>query len=93
MHVVVIVVLYALIPEGGEGNCRGMQPGHVIKQPLGRVTPHVAKLDNHIKRLFCDYGSRLTDKIEQLFYHLKKCLGVVGKRDRKKQGRGFELKN
>lgn len=86
MHVVVIVVLYGLVSEGSEGHCRGMQPGHVIKQPLDRVTPHVAKLYNHIKCLLCDYGSRLADKIEQVLYRLKKILDVMGKREKYREG-------
>lgn len=71
MEVVEVVVLYSLVSEGGEGNCRGMQPGHVFKQPFDRVTMQVSKLDNHTKCLLCDYGSRLADKIEEGLHHLE----------------------
>lgn len=71
VHVVGIVVLYTLFPMGTEGNCMGMYTGHVMKQPLGGVASHCAKLYDHIERLSCDYGSWHADKKEQLLYHLK----------------------
>lgn len=70
MHVVDIVVLDALLPPGAEGNWGGMQTGHVMKQPLGGVASHCAKLYGHLKRLCCDYGSWHAAKIGQLLYHL-----------------------
>lgn len=71
MKVVEVVVLYALVSKGSESNCRSMQPGHVFKQPLERVTVHVSKLDNHTKCFLCDYGSRLANKIEERLHHLE----------------------
>lgn len=72
IHVVMIIVLYSLVPEGGEGNSRGVQPGHVVEQPLGWITTHVAKLHNPVKGLFCDYASRIADKREELLWDLRR---------------------
>lgn len=83
---VVIVVLYGFVFEGRESNCRGMQPGHVNKQPLDRVTAHVAKMYNPIKCLLRDYGSRLADKIKEMLHHLKKIPDVIGKRGKIQRG-------
>lgn len=70
VHAIDIVVLDALLPEGAEGKWRGMQTGHVMKQSMGGVAPHCAKLYDSIKRLCCDYGSWRAAKIGKLLCHL-----------------------
>lgn len=65
MHVVVIVVLDALVPEGGERHGGGVQPHHVGQQPLGRFAPGVPKLDLCVEGLLRDGGARMADKVEQ----------------------------
>lgn len=87
MHVVVIVVLDALVPEGGERHGGGVQPHHVGQQPLGRFAPGVPKLDLCVEGLLCDGGARMADKVEQqlLFVlnrrRLGKCSGTALRRD------------
>lgn len=71
MHVVGIVVLYALVPKVVKGHCRGMDTGNFTKQALGRVTPHAAKLHHLIKSLCCDFGSWLADEIVEALCRLK----------------------
>lgn len=85
MHAVGILVLYVPLHVGAEGNWGSMQTGHVMKQPLGSVSPHCAKLYGRIKRLCCDYGSWHADKIAQLRNDLKKFSGVVVKRELQKR--------
>lgn len=70
VHVIGIFILDALLTEGAEGNWRGMQTGHVMKQSVGGVASHCAKLYNRIKRLCCDYGSWQAAKIGKLLCHL-----------------------
>lgn len=85
MHVVCVVILNALLSVSAEGNRGGMQTGHVMKQSLGEVNPHCAKLYGRIKHLCCDYGPWHADKIGQLLYHLplqKRFFGVVVRRNR-----------
>lgn len=87
MHVVVIVVLDALVPEGGERHGGGVQPHHVGQQPLGRFAPGVPKLDLRVEGLLCDGGARMADKVEQqLLFVLNrrrsgKCSGTALRRD------------
>lgn len=91
VHVVGVFVLDALFPLCAASNGGGMQTGHAAKQALGWVSPHCAELHCRIKRLCCDYGSRLTKKICQLLHHLcviKEYLGVVLRRDRKRAQMG-----
>lgn len=87
MHVVVIVVLDALVSEGGERHSGGVQPHHVGQQPLGRFAPGVPKLDLRVEGLLCDGGARMADKVEQqLLFVLNrrrsgKCSGTALRRD------------
>lgn len=66
-----MLVLFALVPEGAEGNSRCMQPGQLTKKSLDRLPMHTSKLHSFVEGLFSDYGSRMANKIEQLLQHLQ----------------------
>lgn len=65
-----MLVLLALVPEGAEDNSRHMQPSHVMKKSLGRLAAQTSTLHNFVKGLFCNCGSRMANKIEQLLQNL-----------------------
>lgn len=65
VHVVVVVVLDALVPEGRERHGRGVQPRHVSQQPVGGVAPGVAELHGRGEGLLRDVGSRVADEVEE----------------------------
>lgn len=71
MHVLVMLVFLALVPEMAEGNSWSVQPSQVMKKPLDRLTAHTSTLHNFVKALFCNRGSRMANKVEQLLQILK----------------------
>lgn len=71
MHVLVMLVLLALVPEGAEGNSWSMQPRQVLKKPLDWLTADTPTLHNFVKAFFCNYGSRMANKVEQVLQNLK----------------------
>lgn len=71
---VLVLVLLALVPEGAEGNSRRVQPSQLVQKSLDRLTTHTSKLHRFAKGLFCNYGSRMANKIEELLQHLQTVL-------------------
>lgn len=70
VHVLVMLVLLALVPEGAEGDGRSMQPSQLMEESLDRLTAHASELHNSGKGLLCDCGSRMANKVEQLLQGL-----------------------
>lgn len=71
MHVLVMLVLLALVPEGAEGNSWSMQPSQVLKKLLDWLTADTPTLHNFVKVFFCYHGSRMANKVEQVLQNLK----------------------
>lgn len=65
MHVVVVVVLDALVPERHERHGGAVQPRHVGQQPVGGVAPGVAELHRRGEGLLADVGSGVADEVEE----------------------------
>lgn len=68
---VLVLGLFALVPEGAEGNGRCVQPRQLVEEPPERLTTHAPKLHHLGEALFCNYGSRMANKIEELLQHLQ----------------------
>lgn len=60
----VMLVLFALVPEGAEGNGWSMEPSQFLEESLDGLTAHASELHDLVKGLLCNYGSRMANKVE-----------------------------
>lgn len=71
VHVLLVLVLLAPVPEGAEGRSRRVQPQQLAKEPPDRLPTHTPKLHNSAEGLLRNYGFRVADEVEELIQHLQ----------------------